>query len=127
MECKSAAGLVIAFFAVFFVAILVAPIGQRSKDLRSVSPDHSAHSFRNLTAEEIDRQTLKAAAAIDRSHRGRTQGSRPELKVPLTKQLMETDAGQIALFKNQHGDLRSTLDEVASSTSETAMFALTDA
>ena len=56
-----------------------------------------------------------------------TTGPYAELKVPLTKQLMETDAGQIALYKNQHGVLPATLDEVASSTSETAMFALTDA
>jgi hypothetical protein len=56
-----------------------------------------------------------------------TTGPYAELKVPLTKQLMETDAGQIALFKNQHGALPATLDEVASSTLETVMFSMTDA
>ena len=38
MELKSAAGLVIAFFAVFFVAILVAPTWHRSKDFQTISP-----------------------------------------------------------------------------------------
>ena len=56
-----------------------------------------------------------------------TTGPYAELKVPLTRQLMETDAGQIALFKNKHGVLPATLDEVASSTPETAMFTMTDA
>ena len=37
MELKSAAGLVIAFFAVFFVAILVAPTWHRSKDFQTIS------------------------------------------------------------------------------------------
>jgi hypothetical protein len=132
MKWKFAAGLVIAFFAVFFVAILVAPIGQRSKDLRSISRDHSAHSFRNLTAKEINRRTLKASAAIDRFHRRHrgavtTTGPSAELKVPFTKELMATNAGHIALFKNQHGALPATLDEVASGTPETVMFSMMDA
>jgi len=92
MDWKSLAGLVIAFFAVFFVAVLggagVAPLEVNS-----------------LTAKEINHRTLKAAAAIDRLHRRyrgavTTTGPSAELKVPLTKELMETNAGQIALFKN---------------------------
>ena len=132
MEWKSPAGLIIAFFAVFFVAILVAPIGQRSKDLRSVSRDHSAHSFRNLTAKEINRRTLKASAAIDRFHRRHrgavtTTGPSEELKVLFTKELMGTNAGHIALFEYRHGALPATLDEVATSTHESVMFSMRDA
>ena len=132
MDWKSALGLVIAFFAVFFVAILVAQIGQRSKGLRSLSRDYSAHTFRNLTAKEINHRTLKASAAIDHFHRRyrgavTTTGPSAELKVPLTKELMETNAGQIALFKNQRGALPATLDEVASGTPETVMFSMMDA
>ena len=68
MEWKSAAGLVIAFFAVFFVAILVAPTWHRSKDLQTISPAHPLE-MNSLSAEEINRRTLKAAAALDRSYR----------------------------------------------------------
>ena len=63
MEWKSAAGLVIAFFAVFFVAILVAPIGQRSKDFQTISPSHPLE-MNSLSAEEINRRTLRLAATI---------------------------------------------------------------
>ena len=56
-----------------------------------------------------------------------TTGPYAGLKVQLTKQLMDTDAGQIALFKNQHGALPATLDEIASSTPDTVMFSMTDA
>ena len=63
MEWKSAAGLVIAFFAVFFVAILVAPIGQRSKDFQMISPSHPLE-MNSLSAEEINRRTLRLAATI---------------------------------------------------------------
>ena len=109
------------------VASLFLTVHEQRKDLRSVSRDYSSHIFSNLTAEEINRRTLKAAAAIDRSHRGRTQGRHAELKVPLTKQLMETNAGQIALFKYRHGALPATLDEVARSTPETVKFSMMDA
>ena len=68
MKWKSAAGLVIAFFAVFFVAILVAPTWHRSKDLQTISPAHPLE-MNSLSAEEINRRTLKAAAALDRSYR----------------------------------------------------------
>jgi len=63
MEWKSAAGLVIAFFAVFFVAILVAPIGQRSKDFQMISPSHPLE-MNSLSAKEINRRTLRLAATI---------------------------------------------------------------
>jgi hypothetical protein len=60
MELKSAAGLVIAFFAVFFVAILVAPIGQRNKGFQTASPAHPLE-MNSLSAEEINRRTLRLA------------------------------------------------------------------
>ena len=63
MELKLAAGLVIAFFAVFFVAILVAPIGQRSKDFQTIAPSHPLE-MNSLSAEEINRRTLRLAATI---------------------------------------------------------------
>ena len=87
-------GLVFGLLGSVAVASLLLTIHEERKDLRSVSRDYSSHIFSNLTAEEINRQTLKAAAAIDRSHKCRTQGPRGELKVPLTKQVMETDAGK---------------------------------
>ena len=131
MEWKSPAGLVIAFFAVFFVAILVAPTWHRSKDFQTISSSHPLE-MNSLSAKEINHRTLKAAAAIDRFHRRyrgavTTTGPFAELKVPLTKELMETYAGHIALFKNHHGALPATLDEVASGTPETVMFSMMDA
>ncbi len=63
MKWKSAAGLVIAFFAVVFVAILVAPIGQRSKDFQTISPSHPL-DMNSLSAEEINRRTLRLADTI---------------------------------------------------------------
>ena len=63
MYWKLAAGLVIAFFAVFFVAILVAPIGQRSKDFQTIAPSHPLE-MNSLSAEEINRRTLRLAATI---------------------------------------------------------------
>ena len=63
MEWKSAAGLVIAFFAVFFVAILVAPTRHRSKDFQTISPAHPL-KMNGLSAEEINRRTLRLAATI---------------------------------------------------------------
>jgi biopolymer transport protein ExbB/TolQ len=66
MEWKSAAGLVIAFFAVFFVAILVAPTWHRSKDFQTISASHPLKMNR-LSAEEINRRTLRLAATIKHS------------------------------------------------------------
>ena len=63
MELKSAAGLVIAFFAVFFVAILVAPTWQRSKDFQMISRSHP-REMNSLSAEEINRRTLRLAGTI---------------------------------------------------------------
>ena len=100
----------------------LASVQQKRRDVLVAPLDYSS-----LNADEINRQTLKAAAAIDRSRRGRTQGRRAELKVPLTKQVMETDAGQIALFEYRHGALPATLDEVATSTHESVKFSMRDA
>jgi hypothetical protein len=66
MELKSAAGLVIAFFAVLFVAILVAPTWHRSKDFQTISPAHPLE-MNSLSAEEINRRTLGLAATINPS------------------------------------------------------------
>ncbi len=63
MELKSAARLVIAFFAVFFVAILVVPTWHRSKDFQTISPAHPLE-MNSLSAEEINRRTLRLAATI---------------------------------------------------------------
>jgi hypothetical protein len=117
--------------SVAVVSLLLA-VHEERKDSRSVFRDYSAHSLRNLTAKEINHRTLKAAAAIDRLHRRykgavTTTGPFAELKVPFTKELMGTNAGHIALFKNQHGALPATLDEVASGSPETVMFSMMDA
>ena len=63
MYWKLVVGLVIAVFAVFFVAILVAPIGQRSKDFQTISPAHPPE-MNSLSAEEINQRTHRLAAAI---------------------------------------------------------------
>ena len=63
MGWKSAAGLVIAFFAVIFVAILVAPAWHRSKDFQTISPVHPLE-MNSLSAEEINRRTLRLADTI---------------------------------------------------------------
>lgn len=49
------------------------------------------------------------------------------MKVQLTEQLMNSDAGQIALYKATHGVLPQTLDDVASETSKETLFLKTDA
>ena len=66
MELKSAAGLVIAFFAVFFVATLMAPTWHRSKDFQRISPSHPLE-MNSLSAEEIKRRTLQLAATVKTS------------------------------------------------------------
>ena len=63
MELKSTAGLVIAFFAVFFVAMSLASIGQRNKDFQTISPSHPLE-MNSLSAEDINRRTLRLAATI---------------------------------------------------------------
>jgi hypothetical protein len=57
------------FLGTVAVASLLLTVHEQRKHLRTVVRDHSSHIFSNLTAEEINRRTLKAAAAIDRSHR----------------------------------------------------------
>jgi len=63
MELKSAAGLVTAFFAVFFVAVFLAPVGQRNKDFQTTSASHPLQ-MNNLSGEEINRRTLRLADTI---------------------------------------------------------------
>ena len=125
MPWKSAVGFTLALVVASLALVLaLASVQQKRRDVLVAPLDYSS-----LNADEINRQTLKAAAAaaIDRSRRGRTQGRRAELKVPLTKQVMETDAGQIALFEYRHGALPATLDEVATSTHESVKFSMRDA
>lgn len=60
MTSKSALGLTLApFVASLVIAIAFAPVQQKHKGLLSDAPDYSL-----LTVQEINRQTLKAAAAI---------------------------------------------------------------
>jgi len=60
MTWKSALGLTLALFvASLVITIAFAPIEQKHKGLLSGTPDYSL-----LTAQEINHQTLKAAAAI---------------------------------------------------------------
>ncbi len=66
MEWKSAAGLVLAFFAAFFVAMAFAPIWHRNKDFQTISPAHPL-VMNNLSAEEINQRTLHLAATIKAS------------------------------------------------------------
>ena len=60
-------------FGLFLGTVAVAPlflmIQEQRKHLQAVVHDHSSHIFSHLTAEEINRRTLKATAAIDRSRR----------------------------------------------------------
>ena len=63
MDLKPAAGLVIAFFAFFFVAILVALMWHRSKDFQTISRAHPLE-MNSLSAEEINQRTHRLAAAI---------------------------------------------------------------
>jgi hypothetical protein len=63
MEWKSFAGLVIAFFAAFSVAMSLASIGQRNKDFQTVSLAHPLE-MNSLSAEEINQRTLRLAATI---------------------------------------------------------------
>jgi hypothetical protein len=55
MKWKPAAGLVIAFFAIFFVALLFAPIWHRNKEFQTTSPSHPL-KMNSLSAEEINRE-----------------------------------------------------------------------
>ena len=63
MELKSAAGLVIVFVAVFFAAILSAPLWRQSKDFQTISSADSVE-MNSLSAEEINRRTLRLAHTI---------------------------------------------------------------
>jgi hypothetical protein len=66
------------FFMALVLGLVLGSVGvaalsladyEEHEDLQSAARDYSSHTFSNLTAEEINRRTLKAAAAIDRSHR----------------------------------------------------------
>jgi hypothetical protein len=63
MEWKSAVGLVIALFAVVFLAMLLAPAWHRIKGFQTTSTVHP-REINRLCAEEINRRTLRLAATI---------------------------------------------------------------
>ena len=44
---------------------VVAPVLQKRVDLPFAAPDYYSQRFSNLSADEINRRTLKAAAAIN--------------------------------------------------------------
>ena len=60
-------------FALFFGSLaavpVVAPVLQKRIDLPFHAPDYSSQRFSNLSADEINRRTLKAAAAINTARR----------------------------------------------------------
>ena len=64
--CQFLLGFVLG--AVYLVTFLLTVEQQRTSYL-SVTQAHSPQKFLNLSAEEINRRTLTAAAAIDLSHR----------------------------------------------------------
>jgi hypothetical protein len=67
MGWKSAVGLALALFvASLTLAPLFTPIGDKNKDFRTTSSSYPLE-MNNLSAEEINRRTLKAAAAIKSS------------------------------------------------------------
>jgi hypothetical protein len=64
--CQFLLGFVLS--SVYIVTFLLTVEQQRTSYL-SVTQAHSPQKFLNLSAEEINRRTLTAAAAIDLSHR----------------------------------------------------------
>jgi hypothetical protein len=64
MSWKSAAGPALTPFAIALaMGLLFAPIKQKRNDFEPISTHYSLKVY-NLSAEEINRRTLKAAAAI---------------------------------------------------------------
>ncbi len=63
MDWKSAAGLIMALVAASFAAPSIALIGNKDKGLPTISPSF-ASEMNNLSAEEINRRTLRLAASI---------------------------------------------------------------
>jgi hypothetical protein len=64
---KIAALLALALFLA--PALVLAPAGMKHKHPLQVSPTYQWSDLSSPSVEEINRRTLKAAAAIDRSHR----------------------------------------------------------
>ena len=70
MSWKSPVRLVIVLFFGFLAAVPVfAPASQKRIDLQAGAPEYSFQKFSNLSADEINRRTLKAAAAINATRR----------------------------------------------------------
>ena len=64
MGWKSAVGLALALFvASLTLAPLFTPIGDKNKDFQTISPSHPLE-MNSLSAEEINRRTLRLAATI---------------------------------------------------------------
>ena len=70
MWWKFFSGLV---FGLFSGALAIAPLflaaDQQNAAFSIDAPEYASQKFSRLTAEEINRRTLKAAAAIERSYR----------------------------------------------------------
>ena len=70
MSWKFLIRLVLILFFGFLTAVSVfAPVHQKRADLRLGASDRSLQEFSNLSADEINRRTLKAAAAINAAQR----------------------------------------------------------
>jgi hypothetical protein len=70
MSWKTPVRLVIVLFFGSLAAVPVfAPAPQKRMDLQVGAPEYSFQRFSNLSADEINRRTLKAAAAINATRR----------------------------------------------------------
>jgi hypothetical protein len=57
------------FFGSLAAVPVAAPVLQKRIDFQFGAPDYSSQRFGNLSAAEINRRTLKAAAAINTARR----------------------------------------------------------
>ena len=57
------------FFSFLYLAAFLLTVHQQRASYLSLTQAHSPQRFVNLSAEEINGRTLKAAAALDRSRR----------------------------------------------------------
>ena len=56
------------FLSSLYLAAFITIVQQQRTSYLSLTQAHSPQKFLNLSAEEINRRTLTAAAAVDRSH-----------------------------------------------------------
>jgi hypothetical protein len=75
MSWKFLVRLVLVVFFGFLAAVSVfAPVHQKRVDLQLGASDSSLPEFSNLSADEINRRTLNAAAAIKTARRSNATG-----------------------------------------------------